>query len=117
VKHVLFVCGKNLRRSPTAEQVFASWPGVEVASAGLDEGSPTPLDPELLAWADLILVMEPAYRRRLSSRFGRHLKRQRIVSLGIPDEYEYMDPRLVERLKRVVPGHLARGGSTGTRRP
>ena len=106
---MLFICGKNLRRSPTAEQVFASWPGVEAASAGLDEASPTPVSPELLAWADLILVMEPAYRRRLASRFGRHLKKQRVVCLNIPDEYEYMDPRLVERLKRVVPKFLSRG--------
>ena len=28
--NVLFVCGKNRLRSPTAEQVFADWPGVEV---------------------------------------------------------------------------------------
>lgn len=107
---MLFVCGKNLRRSPTAEQVFASWPGVEVASAGLDESSPTPVGPELLAWADLILVMEPAYRRRLASRFGRYLKKQRVVCLDIPDTFEYMDPGLIDRLMRVVPRHLGRGG-------
>jgi predicted protein tyrosine phosphatase len=32
---VLFVCGRNRCRSPTAEQWFADWPGVETASAGL----------------------------------------------------------------------------------
>ena len=39
----LFLCSRNRLRSPTAEQVFASRPGVETASAGLapdaEEGS------------------------------------------------------------------------------
>jgi UDP-N-acetylmuramyl pentapeptide synthase len=34
-RHILFVCSRNRLRSPTAEQVFADWPGVETASAGL----------------------------------------------------------------------------------
>ena len=32
-KNVLFVCSQNKLRSPTAEQIFAEWPGIEVASA------------------------------------------------------------------------------------
>jgi predicted protein tyrosine phosphatase len=39
VSRVLFICGRNQLRSPTAEQVFSSWPGMEVASAGLDPSS------------------------------------------------------------------------------
>ena len=31
----LFICSRNRLRSPTAEAVFAAWPGVETASAGL----------------------------------------------------------------------------------
>lgn len=34
--NVLFVCGRNKWRSPTAEQVFADWPGIVCASAGLN---------------------------------------------------------------------------------
>ena len=33
--NLLFLCSRNRLRSPTAEQVFAAWPGVETASAGL----------------------------------------------------------------------------------
>ncbi len=32
---VLFICSRNRLRSPTAEAVFAAWPGVETDSAGL----------------------------------------------------------------------------------
>lgn len=42
-RNLLFICTQNRLRSPTAEQVFAEWPGVETASAGLgnDVSSPT----------------------------------------------------------------------------
>ena len=33
--NLLFLCARNRFRSPTGEQVFASRPGVETASAGL----------------------------------------------------------------------------------
>ncbi len=58
MRHVLFLCSQNRSGSKTAEQVFSGWPGVEVASAGLDASAPTPVSPELLAWADTIFVME-----------------------------------------------------------
>jgi predicted protein tyrosine phosphatase len=95
-----------LWRSPTAEQVFASWKGIEVASAGISGDAVEPVTPELLEWADLIFVMEPSHRDRLSKTFRHHLKNQKIVVLGIPDEYEYMDSRLVTLLEKLVPPHL-----------
>lgn len=68
-RHVLFLCSQNRLRSPTAEQVFADWPGVETASAGLLADADELLGPELLEWADLVFVMERAHRTRLSARF------------------------------------------------
>lgn len=101
-QHVLFVCTQNRLRSPTAEQVFADWPGIETASAGLGNGANTPVSAELLAWSDLIFVMEKAHRNRLSKRFGAHLKGKRLICLGIPDDYDFMDPALVALLRRKV---------------
>ena len=105
---VLFICGKNRLRSPTAGHVFASWPGVETSSAGLNQDADTPVSPELLEWADLIFVMERAHRSKLSSRFKRHLGRARVICLDIPDDYDYMQPALVELLRSKVPAHLPR---------
>jgi len=104
--HVLFICGRNKWRSPTAEQVFADWPGIEVASAGLDPVSPEPVGPELLAWADLIFVMEKSHKTKLSKRFGASLRDKRVIVLGIPDEYRYMDPSLVKLLEARVSPYL-----------
>ena len=52
MKNVLFVCSRNRLRSPTAEAVFADWPGLETASAGLSPGAETPLTPDLLEWSE-----------------------------------------------------------------
>ena len=71
-RNILFICTQNRLRSPTAEQVFAEWPGVETASAGLGNDAEVPVSPELLAWADMIFVMEKAHRNRLSAKFVIH---------------------------------------------
>ena len=105
-RRVLFVCSQNRLRSPTAEQIFADWPGIEVSSAGLNEDADNPLTPELVDWADIIFVMEKAQRARLQAKFRSKLKRQRIVCLNIPDNYRFMDAQLVRRLKASVPKHL-----------
>jgi len=102
MKRVLFICTQNRLRSPTAEQVFATWPDVETDSAGLGNDADVPLSPEQVAWADIIFVMEKAHRRRLASRFKRHLNGKRVICLDIPDEYDYMQPELVSLLKTKV---------------
>ena len=102
MKRVLFICTQNRLRSPTAEQVFATWPDVETDSAGLGNDADVPLSPEQLAWADIIFVMEKAHRNRLATRFKRHLNGKRVICLDIPDDYDYMQPELVALLKTKV---------------
>ena len=105
-RNVLFICTQNRLRSPTAEQVFADWPGLETQSAGLGNDASTPVSPELLAWADMIFVMEKAHRNKLSQKFRKHLNGKRVICLDIPDEFEYMDPLLIRLLKAKVPRFL-----------
>jgi predicted protein tyrosine phosphatase len=106
VTNVLFICSANRLRSPTAEQVFADWPGVETASAGLNHDAEEAVTTELVEWADLIFVMERAHRAKLQTRFRSSLKTARVICLDIPDEYAFMDPALVALLKKKVPPHL-----------
>ena len=105
VKKVLFVCSQNRLRSPTAEQVFSVRRDLKVASAGTNNDAETPLDDELVEWADIIFVMERAHRDKLIKKF-RKSARARVICLNIPDDYEYMEPSLVELLKRKVSPHL-----------
>ena len=98
----LFICTHNRLRSPTAEQVFATWPGIETDSAGVGADADVPLAPEQLDWAEIVFVMEKLHRSRLSARFRRHLNGKRIVCLDIPDDYDYMQPELVRLLEKKV---------------
>jgi len=106
VRRVLFICSRNQWRSPTAEKVFSAWQGLEVMSAGLDPSAVEPVTPEHLEWAEVIFVMEKSHRAKLSRKFRAYLKHQKIVVLGIPDRYRYMDPELVGLLEKLVPPHL-----------
>lgn len=103
---VLFICSRNKKRSLTAEIHFASLNDFEVASAGLNRDSQTPVTPDLLLWADLIFVMESAHRQKLSKRFAQYLRDTRIVCLDIADKYEFMDSNLIEELERKVRKHF-----------
>ena len=100
--NVLFVCSANRLRSPTAEQVFSTWPGIETDSAGISSGASVPLSSEQIEWADIIFVMEKAHRTKLTRKFRSSLNGKRIICLDIPDDYEFMDPILVRILESRV---------------
>ena len=99
---LLFLCSQNVLRSPTAEAVFSVWPGIEASSAGTDAEAEMPVSADLIEWAEVVLVMETHHRRKIEARFPELLREKRVVVLGIPDNYEYMDPELVELLKTKV---------------
>jgi predicted protein tyrosine phosphatase len=98
MKRALFICSQNRLRSPTAEQLFASWPNVETDSAGLGADATVPLSTEQIHWATVIFVMEKSHRNKLNAKFRVHLNGKRIVCLDIPDDYDYMQPELVKLL-------------------
>ena len=58
--------------------------------------------PEILAWAQLIVVMEAVHRARLQRRFAAHIRRARVICLDIPDDYDFMAPALVRLLEARV---------------
>ncbi len=99
---VLFLCSRNRLRSPTAEEVFRTRRGWEVASAGLAPDAEEPLSSETLDWADIVFVMEPIHRHKLRQNFGAHLKNKRVVCLDIPDNYSFMQSELVALLSQKV---------------
>ncbi|MBJ6371796.1 low molecular weight protein tyrosine phosphatase family protein [Sedimentitalea arenosa] len=99
---VLFVCTANKLRSPTAEDVFKDYPGIQAVSAGTDASAPRPLTKELVASADWIFAMETHHRERIRKKYKQRPPDNRIITLHIPDEYERGDPELVALLKEKV---------------
>ena len=104
-KRLLFLCSRNRLRSPTAEATL-SGPGVETDSAGLSPDAEVILSPEQIEWADLIFVMEAIHRTRLNRDYGPHLKGKKVVVLGIPDDFDFMDPQLVKLLESKCAPYL-----------
>lgn len=104
---VLFIFSQNKLRSPTAEQVFAQEAGLEVLSAGTNHAAEVPVTAALIEWADKILVMERVHRTKLQQRFKRQLNGKKIICLGIPDDYEFMEPALIAVLRQKVPPFLS----------
>ncbi|WP_322065702.1 low molecular weight protein tyrosine phosphatase family protein [Burkholderia ubonensis] len=96
----LFVCSRNRLRSPTAEQWFAAWPGIETDSAGVAPDAESIVSREQIAWADIIFVMERSHKASLSKQFAADLRNKKIVCLDIPDKYAFMQPELIALLER-----------------
>ena len=107
MRRLLFICSRNRLRSPTAERVFADWPGVETDSAGLASDADTVLTADQVEWADVIFVMEKAHRTKLTQRFKSQLKGKKIVCLDIPDNYEFMQAELVLALEKKIGAQLS----------
>lgn len=103
---ILFICSQNRLRSPTAEQVFSTDIRFEVRSAGLDKNAINTLSSDDLEWADIIFVMEKRHRNKLSNKYKDFVLGKRVINLNIPDEYDFMDPALIQILKTSVSRHL-----------
>ncbi len=103
---ILFVCTENRLRSATAEAVFSEYQGVEAIGAGTNADARTPVTGDLIEWADVILVMEEAHRRCLMRRFPDLVRNKKIGVLGLRDIYAYMEPVLVDLLRRKVPAYV-----------
>jgi predicted protein tyrosine phosphatase len=104
--HILFVCGRNQWRSPTAARIYDNDPRIEVRSAGLSPQSPRRVTVQDLKWADLVLVMESKHNARLRETF-RDAPLPFIECLDIPDDYGFMDDALIELIRAGTEAYLS----------
>lgn len=103
---LLFVCSENRLRSPTGQEVFSQYEGVEAIGCGTNSDADTPLSGDLIEWADVILVMEKTHRNKVAKKYKELLKLKRLVCLDIPDNYKRMQPELVKLLQAKVPKYV-----------
>src|SRR5579863_7843293 len=106
---ILFVCAVNRMRSSTAHKIFESDPRFEVDSAGTSKSASTVLEPEQLAWADVVIVMEKSHRNFIRHKYPEYYKTKKIVCLYIPDIFDYMQPELIDILRNKVAGIYKQG--------
>ena len=112
--NILFVCGKNLSRSPTAEMIYKDHSDLNVKSAGTEpstgkeqsagseQSTATELTAENINWSDLIFAMEDKHKQTMIEKFPFEIEQKKIVVLDIPDKYKYMDDELIQEIKIKV---------------
>lgn len=103
MKNFLFVCSENRLRSPTAEEIFSGYDGINAIGCGTNSDAETPISGDLINWADVIFVMEKSHRKKVSKKFRELLKGKRLICLDIPDNFARMQPELVRLLEARVP--------------
>jgi len=104
--NILFVCSRNKWRSLTAETIFKNHSDHQIKSAGTEPSARIKINAKMIIWADLIFVMEKRHRQRISERFPAEVDGKEIITLGIPDDYQYMDEDLIEELISKVSDYL-----------
>ena len=104
--NLLFVCSENKLRSPTGEEVFTSYEGLNAIGCGTNSDAETPISGDLIEWADIIFAMEQTHRNKVSKKFKTLLKGKRLICLDIADNYDRMDPVLIGILENRVLQHL-----------
>lgn len=96
--NILVVCGRNKKRSKTAEHIFKNDERFNIRSAGVSPQSNRKISENDLRWADIVFVMEQNQKAKIKEVFS-FLTLPRIENLNIPDDYEFMDEELIEILQ------------------
>ena len=100
--NILFICSMNKWRSPTGEAIFRRYDGVNTRSAGTSRKARRQVNLSDIGWADVICVMEEKHQSRLRAEFRGDVKHKAIHVLDIPDDYQFMDPELVDLIRDAV---------------
>jgi predicted protein tyrosine phosphatase len=108
--NLLFVCSRAKWRSPTAERIFSKDSRYACRARGFSSKSERTLHRSDIEWADVIFVMERYHAARLRGEHRAWLGDKPVHTLDIPDEYQFMDPELIELLVDRVAWHLDRLG-------
>ena len=108
VPKVLCVCSAGLLRSPTAANVLHKEYGYNTRAAGASsEYALVPVDEVLLHWADEVVFMSPENREEVERTHGEALAAvSRVVTLNVPDMYEWNAPQLKAAILEQYPNAL-----------
>ena len=103
---LLFVCSRNRIRSLTAEKLMENVTGYAVRSAGTQPEARIVITEGHIRWADMIFCMEKSHLDRIRLKFPEALEGRRMICLHIPDDYEFMEPDLLDELRAKLAGHV-----------
>jgi predicted protein tyrosine phosphatase len=105
-EQLLFVYSRNQWRSPTAANLFKNSQFYVAKSAGISDRARIKLTAYLINWADKIFVMEKRHAAIICQNYPDLMTDRSIVTLDISDDYQYMDPELIEILESRLAEYL-----------
>jgi predicted protein tyrosine phosphatase len=105
-EQLLFVCSRNQWRSPTAAALFKDSDLYIARSAGTSASARIKITAGLINWADRIFVMEKRHLAIVHRKYPDQIGHKSIVILGISDDYQYLDPELIEILRSRLSEYL-----------
>lgn len=104
--NLLFVCSRNLRRSLTAEHLLRRSTRCAVRSVGTASSARVQVQARDIEWADVVYAMEQTHVQQLRARFPAELYACEVSCLDIPDDFDHMDPELVEILEFALADYV-----------
>lgn len=105
-EQLLFICSRNQWRSPTAANLFKNSQLYVAKSAGTSDKARIKLTANLIHWADQIFVMEKRHAAIIRQNYPNLIADRSIITLQISDDYQYMDPELIEILESRLAEYL-----------
>jgi predicted protein tyrosine phosphatase len=95
-------------RSRTAEAIFNASRQYHARAAGTASTAKVKISSKTLIWADLIFVMEEKQLTFIEKRFTNEIVNKKILTLGITDNYYYLESGLLELIRTKVEHYLKR---------
>ena len=92
----------NQWRSPTAEKIYSEKPLLHTRSIGTRKNAKKPANSGDLKWADIVIVMEQKHKQRLMAEIPGEMRYKEVHVIDIPDEYKFMDPKLIAEIRASV---------------
>lgn len=100
---VLTVCSGGVLRSPTAATLLTQLYNFNTRSCGTEDYALVPLSKELVYWADEIITAEYYHQTMVMSVMDNcyldNEPRPLVRVLEVPDDYDYLNPTLVQMMK------------------
>lgn len=104
---LLFVCGKAMEKSASAERVYADHQAYDARAAGVSEMARRVVTADDIRWADVVLPFDKECEQFLRTHFPAAMASAVVRCLHIEDDYEFMDETLVARMTQGVESLLA----------
>lgn len=104
-KRVLAVCSAGLLRSPTVAWVLSQDPyNYNTRACGVHSYALIPLDQVLLTWAQEIVCLQQEHASIVVHQLEEHRLERPVITLNIPDDYQYRSPELITLIKQKYSG-------------